>query len=303
VSRLPRIDLDASDEAVADELLTAYREVGFASISSHGVDRSLLNDVFDASRRFHELPEAEKGALALNEFHRGYIPLGASTEVASEYEHEVTPNASESFMMLGDATAGFLAGPNQWPTLEGFRDVIEAYHDELLKLSRRLIGCFALALGDDVGEMEALFEVPTTWLRLLRYPTQRASGFGLGPHRDYGAITLLAQRDVSGLDVLGPDGTWIEVDADPDVLVLNTGEVMHRWSNGQLLRTPHRVINRSGRERYSIPFFFDPHMHSMIEPLASCLSGSRPAVFEPFDFESFLRSELTAGYDAHRSES
>jgi len=302
VAKIPQIDLDASDDAVAEELLTAYSEVGFAAISNHGVDAGLLEGAFAASRQFHALPERAKSAISLNEFHRGYIPLGASTEIASEYDHEVAPNASESFMMLGNETEGFLAGPNQWPVVEGFRAVVEAYHDELVELSRRLIGCFALALGDESGQMESMFDRPTTWLRLLRYPAQRASEFGLGPHRDYGAITLLAQREVSGLDVLGPDGSWIEVDADPDVLVLNTGEVMHRWSNGQLLRTPHRVINRSGTERYSIPFFFDPNMHSTIEPLTSSLRGDNPAAFEPFSFESFLREELSAGYEAHGTE-
>lgn len=302
MATVPIIDLSVSDEHVAEALLVAYSEVGFAGLVNHGIDRARLDAVFEASARFHDLPEAEKRRIELNEHHRGYISLGSSTDSASEYEEVVAPNASESFMMLGEKSGGFLAGPNQWPELDGFREVVEGYHEAAGGLARRLIRCFALALEDTDGEMESFFAAPTTWLRLLRYPPQPAVGFGSAPHRDYGAITLLAQRGVPGLEVLGPDGTWLELDADPAVLVLNTGEVMHRWSNGRLLRTPHRVINRSGKERFSIPFFFDPDVRASIEPLACCGGRDEPQRFEPIAFEAFVRNELQAGYSRHKGE-
>ncbi len=300
MSTVPLIDLSASDARVGEALLVAYGDVGFAGLVNHGVDRALLDAVFEAAARFHSLPEVEKRRIELSEHHRGYIPLGASTDSASEYEEVDIPNASESFMMLGETSGGFLAGPNQWPQLDGFREVVEAYHAAVARLAVRLIRCFALALDDSDGEMMSMFGAPTTWLRLLRYPPQQSSGFGSAPHRDYGAITVLAQQNVPGLDVLGPDGTWLELDADPDVLVLNTGEVMHRWSNGRLLRTPHRVINRSGKERFSIPFFFDPDVKASIKPLACCLHDE-PARFEPIRFEAFIRNELEAGYSRHQA--
>lgn len=303
MAAVPLIDLSMSDIDVAAALLDAYGSVGFAGLVNHGVDQTLLASIFEASARFHELPEDHKRKIELDEHHRGYIPLGTSTDSASEYEDVIAPNASESFMMLGDSSGGFLAGPNQWPKLDGFRDAVEAYHQAAEALARRLIRCFARALDDRQGEMESMFEAPTTWLRLLRYPPQPASEFGSAPHRDYGAITLLAQQDVPGLDVLGPDGTWLELEADPAVLVLNTGEVMHRWSNGRLLRTPHRVINRSGRERFSIPFFFDPDVRASIEPLACCVSPSDPPRFEAIGFEAFIQNELTAGYRRHQKSS
>ncbi len=300
MATVPLIDLSMSDTDVAAALLDAYGSVGFAGLVNHGVAQTLLDSIFEASARFHDLPEDDKRKIELDEHHRGYIPLGTSTDSASEYEEVTSPNASESFMMLGDRSGGFLAGPNQWPELDGFRDVVEAYHQAAESLARRLIRCFALALDDRRGDMESMFEAPTTWLRLLRYPAQPSSEFGSAPHRDYGAITILAQQDVPGLDVLGPDGTWLELEADPAVLVLNTGEVMHRWSNGHLLRTPHRVINRSGRERFSIPFFFDPDVRASIEPLACCVSASDPARFEAVGFEAFVHDELSAGYRRHQ---
>jgi len=78
--------------------------------------------------------------------------------------------------------------------------------------------------------------------------------------------------------------------------VVNVGDMLNRLSNGLLKSTPHRVINRSGKERYSIPFFFDPHVNTIIKPL----KGTGDPHFEPIHFGDFLRSELGASYDSHK---
>ena len=78
---------------------------------------------------------------------------------------------------------------------------------------------------------------------------------------------------------------------------MNVGDMLHRMSNGRLLSTPHRVINTTGRERYSVPFFFDPHVSTVIEPLP----GTGAPRFEPMLFEDFLKGELEAAYDAHNT--
>jgi len=300
--QLPTIDLSDPDAMVAKALDRTYREVGFASVVNHGIGSEKLAAIFAASRSFHALEQSAKMRIELNDHHRGFIARGTSTDAASEYEKVTAPNQSESFMMLGPVTAGsLLDGPNQWPALEGFQTTVLDYHAAMTSLGLRLVRCFSLSMGYDLAP---LFETPTAWLRLLRYPPLPADvdAYGSAPHRDYGALTLLAQQDVPGLEVLTPAGDWIEVGADPAALILNTGEVMHRWSNGQLLRTPHRVRNRSGQERFSIPFFFDPSMDTIIEPLEATMQPGEPPAFAPMSFEDFVRSELQAGYDHHDGE-
>ena len=53
----------------------------------------------------------------------------------------------------------------------------------------------------------------------------------------------------------------------PGTLVVNVGEVLKVWSDGIFSSTLHRVINRSGRRRYSIPFFMYPSYDALIQPL------------------------------------
>jgi isopenicillin N synthase-like dioxygenase len=137
---------------------------------------------------------------------------------------------------------------------------------------------------------------------LLHYPPQSPQApedlYGSAPHKDFGCLTLLAQDDVGGLQVQTPAGHWVDAPPMKDAFVVNVGDMLHRMSNGRLLSTPHRVINTSGRERYSVPFFFDPHVATDITPLP----GTGAPQFEPLNFGDFLRSELEAGYTAHKTE-
>lgn len=312
MTNIPILDLSTDSAALAEGFAAAYGQVGFAYIVNHGVPQALIDSVFAASARFHAQPREAKMAIELNDLHRGFIPINTSTDVNSKLAEVKRPNQSESFMMLRDAgpddpdvlAGAFLAGANQWPDLPGFQAAVLAYYDALTGLGRRLMGVAAMAVGAGAGDFDGAFERPTAWLRLLHYPpTDAAQGddlYGSAPHTDFGCLTILAQDSVGGLQVQTPDGDWIDAPYMAGAFVVNVGDMLHRWSNGRLRSTPHRVINRSGRERYSCPFFFDPHVDTVIAPLASCVSAAAPARYEPLVFGDFLRAELQAGYEKHK---
>ncbi|MCU9839496.1 isopenicillin N synthase family oxygenase [Ruegeria sp. WL0004] len=292
------------DAEIAADFRTAYGTTGFGYITEHGIDPDLIAALFDASRRFHALPMERKMAVAVDRSHRGYIPINTSTDVNSTLATVTKPNQSASFMMMREDKVArpeeYLSGPNRWPELEGFREVLEAYAGAMTALGNRLMK-IALQAAEvtDISVMRA-FDTPTIWLRLLHYPPQPAASpedlYGSAPHTDFGCLTLLVQDDVGGLQVKTPAGNWVDVPRLPGSIVVNVGDMLHRMSNGRLLSTPHRVINRSGRERYSCPFFYDPHVNTVIEPLP----GTGAPKFPPLKFADFLRSELEAAYDAHK---
>src|SRR5437762_9197551 len=81
--------------------------------------------------------------------------------------------------------------------------------------------------------------------------------FGSAPHTDYGIITVLAQDNSGGLQVRPRGGDWIDAPPMHNTVVLNVGDMLARWTNNRFVSTPHRVINRSGRDRHSLPYFLD----------------------------------------------
>ena len=283
----------------------AYGETGFGYVVNHGIDPALNAAIFEASQRFHALSPTVKRTIPLNRNHRGYIAINTSTDVNSDLAEVTTPNQSASFMMMREDAAEipgvYLSGPNQWPGLDGFRETCEAYAAAMTDLSRRLMRLALDSIGAADHGVLAAFDTPTIWLRLLHYPPQPPQApedlFGSAPHRDFGCLTLLAQDDNGGLQVRTPAGNWVDAPPLKGALVVNVGDMLHRMSNGRLLSTPHRVINASGRERYSVPFFFDPHVSTEIAPLP----GTGVPRFEPLNFGAFLKSELEAAYEAHGS--
>lgn len=291
-------------ETLVDEFRHAYSTIGFGYIIGHGIDPALIDAVFEASARFHALPLSEKIRIKLNHLHRGYIPINTSTDVNSKLADVKKPNQSASFMMMReDAVADpdvYLSGPNLWPTLPEFREALLTYSDAMTLLGSRLIKLALAAAGANPEDATAGFQTPTTWLRLLHYPPTPPKApddlYGSAPHTDFGCLTLLAQDNVGGLQVKTPTGNWIDAPKIDGAFVVNVGDMLHRMSNGRLLSTPHRVINRSGRERYSCPFFFDPHVSYDVVPLP----GTGTPEFDPINFGTFVRRELQAGYDTHK---
>ncbi len=315
-SQIPILDVSglyAGDEsavrAVAENLRGSLETVGFVYVAGHRVARADVEAVREMSKAFFALPDEQKLTLKIDKNFRGYLPFAGSTIVTSSVAKVSKPNQSESIFFMHevapddpDALAGKpLQGPNQWPpeaALPGFRATVERYVEEMTALAKKLVGAISISLGLPFDSMDRYFDKPTTFLRLLHYPTQReeAGLFGSAPHTDYGYITLLAQDDVGGLEVKNKSGDWIAAPPIPDTFVMNVGDILARWSNDRFVSTAHRVINRSGRERYSQPFFFDPSMDETIEALPTCvLAGAQPK-YPPVLYGDYLMERIDKNY-------
>ena len=301
----PLINGDDTTQLAAD-FSDAYGATGFGYVVNHGVDPALRKAVFAASKQFHALSETQKQSIALDRRHRGYIAINTSTDVNSDLAEVTKPNQSASFMMMREEEIArpdvYLSGPNQWPALHGFREACEDYAEAMTELGRKLMGLALEAIGVTDYTILRAFDTPTIWLRLLHYPPQSPQAakdlYGSAPHKDFGCLTLLAQDDVGGLQVQTPAGQWVDAPPREDAFIVNVGNMLHRMSNGKLLSTPHRVINATGRERFSVPFFFDPNVSTIIAPL----QGMGAPKFEPLNFGDFLRTELGASYEAHQAD-
>lgn len=153
----------------------------------------------------------------------------------------------------------------------------ETYYHQVFSVSVKVLEILAKGLpyGDDIFT-EFLSDDPICALRLLHYPPQTvpsANQLGAGAHTDFGAITLLLQDSAGGLEVLDRDiGSWVGVEPRADAYVVNIGDMLSLWTKGFYRSTVHRVINTSGTDRYSFPFFFDGNADVRLVPF----DGSEP---------------------------
>ena len=310
--QIPKIDISRIEDkefpkSLLQDFFSAYNKYGFGYIINHGIDKTLVEQLFQVSKDFHSQSLSEKMKVALNHNHRGYIAINTSTDVNSKLADVKRPNQSESFMMMREDETElpnvYLSGPNQWPEIEDFKEALEEYTSHMTKVGRNLMRLALLSSGvSDLSIMQS-FDTPTIWLRLLHYPPiPKASPsdlYGSAPHTDFGCLTILTQDEIGGLQVQTKEGEWINVPKVEDSFVVNVGDMLSRLSNGLLRSTPHRVINKSGRERFSCPFFFDPNVNAEIRPL----KGTGIPKLSPINFGDFLRDELEASYERHKTNS
>ncbi len=296
-------------EKAAAQLRHAYEDVGFWFLAGHDVAQGLIDATFAEAERFHALPLGEKMALKANRHNVGYLPMRGSTTRHSDLNANNKPNLLQGFLMKRDLAADhpdvlagkLYRGQNQWPDdLPGFRETCVAYCDALESLALRMLPIYASALDLPEDHFAAGFTEPQYTLRLAYYPPQEVvveNEFGIAPHVDSTFMTLLAQNKVPGLALRTRAGDWIEAPAMPGTFLVNSGELLRRWTNERFLATPHRVINRSGGARYSIPFFFDASIDYRMECLPSCTSADNPPRHAPITYAEYQAWFQARNYD------
>jgi isopenicillin N synthase-like dioxygenase len=306
---LPIVDLASSGESdeasltrIAADVGAACRDVGFFYVVNHGVEPRLIAEAFAQFHRLFALPLADKRRLAIEKIggNRGYSGL-----LHEALDPGRGPDLKEAFnvgLELAPEDPELVAGKpfrslNAWPDLPGFRETALAYFDACAALGARLHRAFALNLGLNPDFFADKIDRPMATLRLLHYPaspTAAAAPIGAGEHTDYGNLTLLATDEVGGLEVRTRVGQWIEAPVLPGAFIVNIGDCLMRWTNDVYVSTPHRVVNRSARERYSIAFFHDPNPDAVVETIPSCVREGEFTRYPPILAADYLKMRLDA---------
>ena len=294
-------------EKVAAELCYAFEKVGFYYLAGHGVPQSLIDAQYAEAARFHAMPMDEKLKVKVDEHTIGYMPIQdkAPPNAAAQGKK---PSQNEAFFLRRERDASdpdVVSGRrfhamNKWPSdLPGFREQTLKYMSTLEQLCMKLVRLYALALDLPEDYLDKDFVTPHMILRQSRYPqidSADESVASLVPHTDSGFMTLLPPNKVEGLSIQLPNGQWFDAPGVEGAFVVNGGDILHRWTNERFLSTPHRVLNRSGGERYAIPFFFDPHPDTMIECLPGCSAADNPPRHAPMLFDDYLTWFATRNY-------
>lgn len=301
-SSIPTIDIrglfgpaSAERDALDDTIMAAAAGAGVMTITGFPEDidgsaamRCRLLRLFDAPRSIVQ-------ALACNRHDPSHPPVlhgwfDVREGRAFYYEGmEIGPDVAygRSAVDLADP----LRGPTPMPSesdLPGWRSAVRNYYLGMERAADAVMRSIERGLGITDERLSGLFVAGESALRLLRYPVRSpASRAGVSDeeglyvfhdgirreviseaHFDFGFITRLAQDDVGGLQAKLPCGSWIDVPPVEGHLVVNFGKLLECWTASRIRATEHRVLS-SGRERFSVPFFFSPRVDAEIKPLSS----------------------------------
>lgn len=292
VGEIPIIDIDPlrqnSDATeTAGKILDAVENIGFFYITNHGIENDLIENARNAAKRFFARSFERKNETAMNKHHRGFLALGESKMYGNakadlkesfvwglELEKNNPRLNSNSFLVT-----------NRWPDFDSeFKDQVYPYLEACNACGKDLFRAFAIAMNIADDSFNHSFDAPISRASLVYYQPQPPElgddQFGVAPHTDFGCLTLLCQDDVGGLQVQDKNGDWVTAHPIENTLVVNVGDLLQRWTNDRFRSTPHRVVNTSGRERYSLVAAIDPNFETVIDPKIVCEDSEQPK-YEP----------------------
>jgi hypothetical protein len=271
----------------------ALRDTGFAVLRGAGVAPQILATMREAVKAVFDAPRNQyRDWVVKKDNYRGYVPLAYFTPNdgrarADQYEAWKLHWQVEPTDPVCAVSA--LYGPNRWPPVDfDVRTAVQAYWAEMTRVNDALLEVLCEALGIDPLLVLRMMDRPLTNMTLLNYPpgAPRDDRWGIHPHKDFNFLTLLAHDPVGGLEVRTQDGAWIEAECAEQEYILNVGDMLELLTGGRLVSTPHRVTNRSARQRQSFPYFSVPRFDVMVSPLLPPVPG-------------FQRSPLQSGAASH----
>lgn len=292
---MPVISLSQPDaSALGQALGDSFKTYGFATVVDHGLDGALVAEAWGLTKTLFDLPEVEKrkGYDANIAGQRGYTPF--KTEIAKGAAH----HDLKEFWHVGRDGERL---PNIWPdAVPEFKPAFQKLYADFDRVGGQILSYLARYLDLPADWFDSVIANGNSVLRLLHYPPIAGDPEGCiraGAHEDINLITLLLGAEEAGLQILRPDGSWLDVSPPEGGIAVNVGDMLQRLTNHVLPSTTHRVVNPSGERakysRYSMPFFLHARSDFPIATLPQCVSSDNPDRYpEPILADDYLRERL-----------
>src|SRR6478735_692431 len=320
MTTIPLIDLDrwfAGDAeqraALARDVDAHLRRLGFLLVVNHQVPRAVIDECREQCRAFFHLPSERKAAVALDgPAYRGWVGPGLESNAAT-YGIDTPPDLKETFAFgpvdVADECwrdrSPIVFAPNRWPDEpEGFQRAAEAWWRAGRALADALLDLCSLALGLPEDALRNECAATTSQVSLNWYGPRGADDpepnqFRVGPHTDFGSLTVLdRQPGMGGLHVKDESGEWIDAPYVEGSLLINTGDLIRRWTNDRWCSNQHRVLpppaEAPGEELISLVFFHEPDDDAWITALPTCVDADHPALHDPVLAHDYLAAKMAA---------
>jgi isopenicillin N synthase-like dioxygenase len=308
MTRVPIVDLTSwfeGDRVTAPkEVDAALSDVGFLLVTGHGVPVRLRDDIRAAAKRFFALPYETKQPYAVTIGGRGWLPPGAEANGYAEGT-PTPPDLKETFAVGADQPMGDPEHDPVWflgNVYPGEVPELEALVTEYLAQMRRLADELLLICGIAIGRPRVFLDNanhPSYTMNINWYPPLSLLGppepgqFRIGPHTDFGTVTILdRQPGVGGLQVF-VDGAWADAPYAEDSFTINIGDLLARWTGDRWCSNRHRVLppdaSAPDEELVSLVYFYECNPNAQVESLPV---GT--AVHSPVRASDYLLEKLRA---------
>jgi isopenicillin N synthase-like dioxygenase len=293
---------------VAGEVDAALRESGFLLVTGHGVPDALRAAARAEAGRFFALPVQVKRRYAATIGQRGWIPPGVEANGYAEGT-ETPPDLKETFAVGADEPVGdaevdrvwFLR--NVWPTeVPELEPVLRDYLARMRALADELLVVCAVALDLPADFFAGQADHPSYTMNVNWYPSLAALGppepgqFRIGPHTDFGTVTILdRQAGVGGLQVFTAGREWVDAPYDPRAFTVNIGDLLARWTGDRWRSTRHRVLPPDStapeEELLSLIYFYEVNPDARISSLGPPIGR---VSYPPVRAADYLAEKLSA---------
>jgi isopenicillin N synthase-like dioxygenase len=241
-------------------VIESFKETGFAVIRNHGIPVNMIDAAYTQWADFFRTEN--KFRYQAKDNGNGYFPVG--TENAKGYSVKDVKEFYHLFYPFDRVPLGISI------------TTMQSLSYKLMEIARQILFVLQSEIPKDLAKVqgESLHHMvkssSSTLLRILHYPPLpddiEKGAVRAAPHEDINLITLLIAATQPGLQVMGLDGQWQDIDCEPGSIVVNVGDMLQKATNGLLKSTPHRVVNPTGPNvsRYSMPLFVHPRNECVI---------------------------------------
>jgi isopenicillin N synthase-like dioxygenase len=288
----------ANQLAFVDRLFSGLKEYGFIILKDHPIQVDLLRQAYALSEQLFALHTQVKESYISKAGggQRGYTPFGKE-----HAKNSALPDLKEFWHVGRDLPAGNslkeFFPDNIWPAaLPEFESIFKRLFQALDDTGRIMLQALTIPLEVDKEYFQRMTETGSSVLRMLHYPPipqgVTPGAVRAAAHEDINLITLLVSASASGLELLTREGEWLPVEASPDSIIVDSGDMLARISNEVIPATTHRVVNPKGPNlsRYSMPFFLHPNPDAMLSCIPSCRGDGEK--YPPILANEFLMERL-----------
>lgn len=280
---------------VSKELVEAVKQYGFVYLRNYGIEKCLVEQLFQLVREFFQQPIEKK--LLVKKSHETFCGYDGMCE--EKLTEDRPGDLKESYMMKRYGTPW----PQDWTQ---FREFMESFQRKCYLLALEVLRSFLIGLDLDHSLFDNKFNNgDCALLRLLHYPPLpehiEDRQIRAGEHTDYGALTILFQDSIGGLEVQTVDNRWISAPFIENTVLINVGDVLEMWTNGLLKSTLHRVVNpiddeRKSKPRYSCAFFCDPDLDAEIKCIDEFIGVDKPIRYPTKLYKEHIMGKYKATY-------